>query len=303
MDPRKPGKYSYSGLDICFLFEPFYIGKGTGDRMFKHLKWASENMIKNNLTDIMRNKIVKIISSGRLPYVDKISQEIDSSEKAINLEYLIIGSIKNFRCGGPLLNIHLTDRCYPGHTEETRKKISESNSGRKRKEADRNEISKRVSGLNNPMYGKKHTDSSIQKMKLNKKPHRWSEEEKKKMSNERTGKSYHSKDQIFKISEFMKSREVSVETRKKISDSRSGKELSIDTRNKMSETRRGIKRGFYRGIEKIYKIDGNNNTILEYNNRSELENCIGKFSLSRIINAFLSNKTYKNFKWDIKYEQ
>ena len=28
LDPRKPGKYSYKGLNVSFLYEPFYIGKG-----------------------------------------------------------------------------------------------------------------------------------------------------------------------------------------------------------------------------------------------------------------------------------
>ena len=28
LDPRKPGNYYYSGLTVCFLFEPFYVGKG-----------------------------------------------------------------------------------------------------------------------------------------------------------------------------------------------------------------------------------------------------------------------------------
>ena len=32
MDPRKPGKYTYDGLDICFLYEPFYIGSGKNNK-------------------------------------------------------------------------------------------------------------------------------------------------------------------------------------------------------------------------------------------------------------------------------
>jgi hypothetical protein len=31
LDPRKRGKYDY-GLDVCFLYEQYYIGKGKGRR-------------------------------------------------------------------------------------------------------------------------------------------------------------------------------------------------------------------------------------------------------------------------------
>ena len=36
LDPRKPGRYEYK--DICFLYEPFYIGKGCGDRAKIHFE-------------------------------------------------------------------------------------------------------------------------------------------------------------------------------------------------------------------------------------------------------------------------
>ena len=35
LDPRKPGKYTYE--DLCFLYEPFYIGKGKNNRIDGHL--------------------------------------------------------------------------------------------------------------------------------------------------------------------------------------------------------------------------------------------------------------------------
>ena len=51
MDPRKPGKYTYDGLDICFLYEPFYIGFGKEKRIKSHLtkfELNNENRIKHN---------------------------------------------------------------------------------------------------------------------------------------------------------------------------------------------------------------------------------------------------------------
>lgn len=35
LDPRKPGKYKYGEYE--FDYEPFYVGKGSGDRCEHHL--------------------------------------------------------------------------------------------------------------------------------------------------------------------------------------------------------------------------------------------------------------------------
>lgn len=51
-DPRKPGKFIYEGVDICFLFEPFYIGKGTKNRYKVHIQSSyitiDTNYLKQN---------------------------------------------------------------------------------------------------------------------------------------------------------------------------------------------------------------------------------------------------------------
>ena len=48
LDPRKPGRYEYK--DICFLYEPFYIGKGKENRCYDHFRGGSlkKNSYKNN---------------------------------------------------------------------------------------------------------------------------------------------------------------------------------------------------------------------------------------------------------------
>lgn len=33
LDPEKPGPYKIKGLDIILTHEPFYVGKGKGDRI------------------------------------------------------------------------------------------------------------------------------------------------------------------------------------------------------------------------------------------------------------------------------
>lgn len=41
LDPRKPGEYKYD--DIEFEYEPFYIGKGQGNRRIQHFTPHSLN--------------------------------------------------------------------------------------------------------------------------------------------------------------------------------------------------------------------------------------------------------------------
>jgi hypothetical protein len=49
LDPRKKGFYKYGKLN--FQFQPFYIGKGNGNRMYDHLK------LKKNDTNYHKKNI------------------------------------------------------------------------------------------------------------------------------------------------------------------------------------------------------------------------------------------------------
>jgi len=79
----------------------------------------------------------------------------------------------------------------------------------------------RLIGEKNPMFGKKHSDES-----------------KKKISEERKGKSFGEKNPMF-------GKEHSIETRQKISKSSFGKKMSIETRNKISKRLSGENHPFY----------------------------------------------------------
>ena len=57
LDPSKPGCFEYD--DFCLLFEPFYIGKGSGNRIYNHMR--KSELIKNTYKS---NKINKILSKG-----------------------------------------------------------------------------------------------------------------------------------------------------------------------------------------------------------------------------------------------
>lgn len=59
LDIRKKGSYNFGGYQ--FIYEPFYVGKGKGDRYLTHLKISGKHKKPN---DFLTNKIKKIISIG-----------------------------------------------------------------------------------------------------------------------------------------------------------------------------------------------------------------------------------------------
>jgi len=73
LDPRKPGKYEYG--DICFLYEPFYIGKGTGRRIRNH--YYTRNLIPNTPKN---RKIKKIFSLNLKPIEQKIYNKLENKQ-------------------------------------------------------------------------------------------------------------------------------------------------------------------------------------------------------------------------------
>lgn len=145
LDPRKCGKYIYYNrnydLQLTFDFEPIYIGKGQGRRMFSHTgKVKKSNKDKHDV-------IQEIISeTGRKPIMLKIQYDM-CEEGAYNFETQCIRTIGRLDLEkGPLLN--LNDGGYGGGSNpslDIRKRISESLTGR-------------FIGSNSPNYGIKHNE-------------------------------------------------------------------------------------------------------------------------------------------------
>lgn len=106
MDPRKPGKYTYDGLDICFLWEPFYIGKGKGDRIKKHImSHELFNQKRVNHNKIKNFKMKSIIDSGLNPFYIKLYTNLDN-KKSSDIEIELITKIgRVIKKNGPLTNI------------------------------------------------------------------------------------------------------------------------------------------------------------------------------------------------------
>ncbi|MFK5883483.1 MAG: GIY-YIG nuclease family protein [Candidatus Izemoplasma sp.] len=60
LNPLKPGQYTYDGLNMSFLYKPFYVGKGTDKRYLSHIREAKSNKTDGNQHKI--NTINKILS-------------------------------------------------------------------------------------------------------------------------------------------------------------------------------------------------------------------------------------------------
>jgi group I intron endonuclease len=92
--------------------------------------------------------------------------------------------------------------------DETKKKLSIANKGKKRSEKTKEKIRVAQTGKKNSFYGKKHTKKSLETIKR-------------------------------KVSESLSGRSIDYEWRKKISESLKGRSLSEDTKKKISKSLKG----------------------------------------------------------------
>lgn len=183
MDSSKPGKFIYGDYELDY--EPFYVGKGISDRIKQTL--YDKSPFKKNKINKLKSLDIEILS---IKLIENLSNS-ESIDKEIELISLIGRRDKN---KGTLVN--MTDggdgRLSSPHSEETKKKISISRTGKgigwKHKEEtlkimsdnqrgdgngfygkthsyqNKRDHSDRVSGFNHPMYGKKHSDKTIDKL-------------------------------------------------------------------------------------------------------------------------------------------
>lgn len=102
LDPRKPGKFNFNEYE--FNFEPFYVGKGYGNRCLKHLQILSrvDNPMKTN-------KIKSIFKLGYEPIIVKYKIDLTENDafqiekeliKTIGRIDLSTGTLTNLNDGG-----------------------------------------------------------------------------------------------------------------------------------------------------------------------------------------------------------
>ena len=141
LDPRKPGKYEYE--NICFLYEPFYIGKGKGDRYQEHTKF--EFRYRSRCNPIKHSIIKNILIGGLDPIIDFPFNNI-SEQMAFDKEILLIKAIgRRIDKSGKLSNISVGGKGGDNYTmlsDLKKKEISEK-------------LSRSLKGRHSEGYGKK----------------------------------------------------------------------------------------------------------------------------------------------------
>jgi len=183
LDPRKPGNYSYGDLD--FNYEPFYIGKGKGDRMKHHLRENKKyNPHKNRvISNIIRNGMdpIILILDDNLSENDALSIEISTISK-IGRKNLKKGPLTNLTNGGEGSSGHIqseitkskrsnslknNQKCIETMTsKEFSEKISILQIERYKNLEERKRQSEKMKGEKNHRFGKKN--SEIQKQSVRK---------------------------------------------------------------------------------------------------------------------------------------
>ena len=102
LDPRKPGVYKYGPLK--FKHEPFYVGKGKGNRDKSHFRPGNIDADSKRYKNTKKtNKIRKIIEAGFYPVPVRIKSDVDEVT-AFRLEIKAIRLIGR-GSSGPLVNL------------------------------------------------------------------------------------------------------------------------------------------------------------------------------------------------------
>jgi hypothetical protein len=181
LDTRKPGKFIY--YDLEFDYEPFYVGKGYGDRYINHL---NEKKIVNRYKSGKINNIKKV---GLLPEIvficDGVSDDVAKSEEISTISKIgryPSGPLTNLTDGGDgTLGLHRSEdsinkqikSTLSNHTWLNKMKslefaamVSERMKEYYSNDENKKIISKRQSGSGNSMYGKKSSDNQKNALRL-----------------------------------------------------------------------------------------------------------------------------------------
>jgi len=147
LDPRKPGRYFYDGLALSFLFEPFYVGKGSGERLLAHL---AEMHSKKRTLKI--NKIKSILRENHdlRSHIIQINDGL-SSKQAFDEEIHMIKTIGRISLKtGPLTNMTSGGEGTPEHSFKTIEKLKSMHPSKESNQ----KRSETLKGRPSPMKGK-----------------------------------------------------------------------------------------------------------------------------------------------------
>lgn len=136
LDPRKSGEFKYSSWK--FNYEPFYVGKGHGDRAYAH---TEDNLYDRNVHK--KRKIASIRRKG-LDHLVLIQKDKLTEKQAFLLETKLVSDIGRHNFGeGPLTNLTDGGDGVIGHkhSEETKEIIRQAGLGRKHSKETKEKLS------------------------------------------------------------------------------------------------------------------------------------------------------------------
>jgi hypothetical protein len=163
LNPEKKGMFYYKRFPMCFLYEPFYVGKGRLDRIYTHL-W--DKNLNKNINKLKTEKIIELTKKGYnlYNYINKFKDNMLHST-AIDIEQFVIEKIGRIVDNkGPLYNLSLrgsknvSSRIYKPLTNEQKSNLSKKLKGRVFSELHRLRKSMAQTGPKNHRYGKKTPD-------------------------------------------------------------------------------------------------------------------------------------------------
>lgn len=102
LNPEKPGNYTYAS--VSFLYEPYYVGKGAGSRLFRHL-WAGRGGSNSLKEAIVSNLLLKHSRKFLKQFIVKTHNNLLHNGALIHESALIAEIGQIIKNTGPLTNI------------------------------------------------------------------------------------------------------------------------------------------------------------------------------------------------------
>ena len=259
--------------DITFMLRTIYIGKGKNNRMLDHFK------DRKRFNTYFYNKLNKMILEENTPMVIKL-KEFDNEQDAIKMEVDLIRFLGKKKNGGLLYNITdggdgVSGYVYTDRVREKMRNFAISNNFYLN-------FPQNQRGENHPMFGKKHKQSSIDKM-----------------IESRTG-TKQNEEWIEKRTAKLRGVPLSQEHKDKLSESNRGQKRSEETKKRQSIARLGKEphnKGKIKDI--ILQIDTDGSIVKEWSNLNDLVD--SGFQKSNVINVCTGKrKSHAGFIWKYK---
>ena len=242
---KDKGAYGVIYITQCKVNSKLYIGQKKIDTNDFNTYLGSGKIFKQAVDKYDKDNFERVIlevaySEEELDKFEiKYIELFDASEK-YNRDLFY-----NIALGGNVGGVRLKGEDNPmygkHHSEETKKKISEANKGRKVSEETREKLSKAGKGRKVSEEHKKRISKANKDRKHN-------EEERKKQSEAQKGRKV-SEETREKLSKAGKGKHHSEETKKKISEANKGNKLSEEAKKKLSEVKKGKKVDKIKGIK------------------------------------------------------